>query len=110
MYDRIDLYIVHPSAGGGVRVFKYFEHRPPGRAASDKSIVENWTLEDMCTWLEDAGWKVRRWPGGARAWKHEISPIRTRHRIRKMRNYLDSGRGDPEVLEVLHTLDLALDL
>ena len=110
MYDRIDMYVVHPSAGGGVRVFKHFEHRKPNQGASDISIVEDWTLDEMSAWLEVAGWKVRRWPGGARAWKHEITPIRPRHRIRKMRNDLASGWGDPEVLKVLHTLDLAFDL
>lgn len=52
----------------------------PGDKAHAKDIAplsEGWTVESAAAKLEAEGWKVRRWPGGARAWRIAPRPVRT---------------------------------
>lgn len=40
-------------------------------------LAEGWTVESAAAKLEAEGWTVRRWPGGARAWRIKPRPVRT---------------------------------
>jgi hypothetical protein len=40
-------------------------------------LAEGWTVESAADDLEAKGWKVRRWPNGARAWRIAPRPVRT---------------------------------
>lgn len=40
-------------------------------------LADGWTVESAADKLKADGWKVRRWPGGARAWRVDPRPVRT---------------------------------
>ena len=66
-------------------------------------------VEAALDWCRSNGWTVRRWPGGARAWKHGLVPVRTSGAIIKLRDELRMNpRPDLEGHGV--NLDLAYDL
>ena len=52
----------------------------PGDKALAKDVgrlADGWTVESAAAKLEADGWTVRRWPGGARAWRIGARPVRT---------------------------------
>jgi len=103
---RID-FAIHPQ---GVVVNKYdrsWEYSPGGLVSHETKT--DFDVEAAISWLQKHGWKVRRWPGGARAWLGEIKPIRTRGRIQKIRDELRE-RPRPELQGAGVALDLAYDL
>ncbi len=59
-------------------------------------------------WCKEHGWQVREFPGGARAWKYEIKPIRDASTIQLLRRQIDQalnrGEADPR-----RQFDLAFD-
>ena len=105
--DRIDFAVV-PS---GVAVTKFWlvdgrsvplhvgEMKPPG-----------FDLEAALAWCEAHGYTVRRWDGGARAWKGAPWPVRTRAQILRKRSAVErqvfAGYAGGHLL----TLDFALDM
>ena len=66
-------------------------------------------LEGTLAWCEANGYTVRRWEGGARAWKGEPWPVRTRAQILRKRSAVErqvfAGHADGRLL----SLDLAYD-
>lgn len=66
-------------------------------------------LEAALKWCADHGWTVRRWPGGARAFKDGLKPVRTAEQIQRMRREL-SRYPRPELQGQGVRLDLAYDL
>lgn len=61
------------------------------RAADVAALPDGLTVEAAADKLEAQGWKVRRWPGGARAWRIAPRPVRTgdyanKHRERLLAN------------------------
>jgi len=61
------------------------------RAADVAALPAGLTVEAAADKLEAQGWKVRRWPGGARAWRIAPRPVRTgdyanKHRERLLAN------------------------
>lgn len=67
------------------------------------------SLEDRLAELTAAGWTVRRWPGGARAWKHGLVPVRKTWQIKKLRDELRE-HPRPELQGQGWALDLRYDL
>ncbi|MDR3572821.1 MAG: hypothetical protein P4L50_03085 [Anaerolineaceae bacterium] len=95
---------------GKVRVSKY----PWGWTALTRPVTEEtkpvgFDLEASLKWCADNGFTVRRFPGGARAWKGEVLPIRDRYTIQRMRRDIDNGKR-PDLVTNDFCLDLAYDL
>lgn len=59
-------------------------------------------------WCSEHGWTVRTWPGGARAWRHEIEPVRERATILSMRNQVQIRTGSGQI-DSRKNYDLAYD-
>ncbi len=55
------------------------------RPLSIESKPADFDLEAAFAWLQEHGWTTRRYPGGARAWKGQILPVRDDNAIRRMR-------------------------
>lgn len=51
-------------------------------------LSEGWTVQTAADKLEADGWKVRRWPNGARAWRIAPRPVRTGDYANKFRERL----------------------
>jgi len=55
-------------------------------------------LDDALAWCEENGYIVRRWAGGARAFKGELFSIRSASQINRMRDRLEraalAGKSD----------------
>lgn len=66
-------------------------------------------LETALAWCRSKGWIVRRWPGGARAWKYKLEPVRGHYEILKLRDELRINPR-PELEGQGVNLDLAYDL
>lgn len=70
------------------------------------------SLADMVAWFKQRGWTVREWPGGARAFRGQPMPVRTKGEILRLRRRIDLDamlkRLPPGVQA--HALDLAVDL
>lgn len=66
-------------------------------------------LETALAWCKQNGWTVRRWPGGARAWKRGPEPVRGSHEIIRLRDQLRENPR-PELEGMGAALDLAYDL
>lgn len=75
-----------------------FERKPQG-----------FDIEKALRWCDGHGWTVRRWPGGARAWRDGLEPVRTTGAIKKLRDELRC-RPRPELQGQGVALDLAYDL
>ena len=73
-----------------------------------KTEEENpeFVLEEALAWCEKNGWSVRRWYGGARAFKGEPRVIRTTGQIKSLRERL---KRYPVPGLQLHTIDLRYD-
>lgn len=50
---------------------------PGDKAHQVGPLSEGWTVDSAAAKLEADGWTVRRWPGGARAWRIALRPVRT---------------------------------
>lgn len=50
---------------------------PGDSAVEAKPLEAGWTIETAAALLEAQGWKVRRWPGGARAFRCGLRCVRT---------------------------------
>lgn len=93
----------------GVRVkkwpFGWTFKTPP---ISDEQKPPAFNLDEALDWCQRNGWTVRRYPGGARAWKGEPQPVRDRATIQFMRKGIQrdfvNGRMDPR-----SNFDLAFD-
>ncbi len=42
-------------------------------------------VDAALSWCREHGWAVREWPGGARAWKREVEPVRSALQAERMR-------------------------
>jgi hypothetical protein len=86
-----------------------------GMNVFEKTIVaegkthKNFDLAAALDWLRVRGWTVREWPGGARAWRDGLKPIRSAREIIRLRDEL-RAYPRPELEGKAHTLDLAFDL
>jgi hypothetical protein len=105
--DRID-FAVATSGVVGTR-FWQIDGRPIApRGAEDKPA--GFDLTAALAWCEQHGYTVRRWEGGARAWKGKPWPIRTREQILRKRGEVErqvfAGHAGGHLL----TLDFALDM
>lgn len=58
------------------------------RAADVAPLPAGLTVEAAADKLEAQGWKVRRWPGGARAWRIKPRPVRTGEYANRFRDRL----------------------
>ena len=104
--DRIDF----TETPAGVLVNKIatkVERIRPRDIVLESSLNTVMALEEMLTWCEQRGWAVRRWHGGARAFKHGLRPVRSAGQIHALRQRL-SEHPRPELNA--HTLDLRYDL
>lgn len=92
----------------GVRVKKWDNELPPPEEyrprfewgpPSSTSVNESLSLDQMCAWLEEHGYKVYEWPTGARAFWGTPHPIRSSHQIRKLKDRLLRRKmdGDPRM-------------
>ena len=105
--DRIDFAVV-PS---GVAVTKFWlvEGRSVSLLGSEMKPA-GFDLEGALAWCEANGYTVRRWDGGARAWRGLPWPIRTRAQILRKRSEVErqalAGHGSGNLL----TLDFAFDM
>lgn len=81
--DRID-FTQHAQ---GVTVVKFY--KSDGRDVPDPEGAclrgPEFDLARALAWCEAHGYAVRRWPGGARAWKGQPWAVRTRQQIRRRR-------------------------
>jgi hypothetical protein len=99
LITRVDFFRFNEKAYTGVdrecwRVVKFAEgwtaHTPPVDVRINPTLrtvdgEEPFDIERALGLLERAGWQVRRWRGGARAWKGEMLPVRDRAAILRMR-------------------------
>jgi hypothetical protein len=82
--DRIDF---GQLGDGRVNVVKMRRDAPNRRDVPTGHEIKHagFDLDAALAWCEDNGYTVRRWQGGARAWKGEPWVIRTRAQISRMR-------------------------
>lgn len=103
---RIDMHQIPQ----GIVVHKFPHYWTAATPPASTTTNEAMTLDQMTAWLEENGWTVRRWPGGARAWKGEMMPVRTASQIRRKREELRQRWQDWNRQGVqVHALDLAYD-
>lgn len=76
-------------------------HTPDGEQPFD--------IEVALALLAGAGWKIRRWPNGARAWKGEMLPVRDRAAIQRLRAKASTALMNQESCSVDWRADFALD-
>ena len=95
---------------GGAWTVKKFPYGWTARTypiTTEKKPAE-FDIEETLAWCQENGWTVRRWPGGARAWKGEPLPIRDQRAVlimrRRAENKLITGQKVPELFH-----DLAFD-
>jgi hypothetical protein len=65
-------------------------------------------LEAALNWCEQHHWQIRRWPGGARAWKGEPMPVRDASTIRYLRRQVEKALQAGQI-DVRNHYNLALD-
>ena len=90
----------------GIRVMKWPENWQPHTPPAISYINTDMSLDQIAEFLEAKGWTIRRWHQGARAWKGDICPIRTRGQILRKREQLTRH---PRPGLQLCTIDLAFD-
>jgi hypothetical protein len=100
---RVDLRVIQPA---GVQVSKFLGGSIGPAERATKPDLE---LEPAVKVLEERGYSVRRWPGGARAWYGAPTPVRSRERAKELE--LDLRRNPrPELADLAEPLDLSFDL
>jgi hypothetical protein len=77
------------------------------RPLSEKQLPDA-EAEAAVQWCKKNGWTVREFPGGARAWKGEVKPVRDASTIMKMRRQVTANfqRGE---IDSRRQFDLAFD-
>jgi hypothetical protein len=105
--DRIDFAVT--TVGVAVTKFWLIDGRSiPAHGGEMKPA--GFDLEGALAWCEAHGYTVRRWDGGARAWKGKPWPVRTQKQILRKRSEVErqafAGHADGHLL----TLDFALDM
>jgi hypothetical protein len=104
LITRVDLY-QNPN---GIFICKYAEGWTASTPAIARYTISDRSLDDLVDALQrTSGWTVRRWPGGARAWRGKPMPIRSRTAILRKRD--EVTRLHPSGVQVC-TLDFALDM
>jgi len=98
---RVDMF----STPTGIFVCKYADGWKIGTPPCKRYTIEDKSLDELVSMFSDP-WQVRRWSGGARAWRGDLKPIRSRNQILQKRESL-TRYPIPGV--ELHTLNLALD-
>lgn len=83
--DRVD-FLITPSA---VVVNKYWRLAGRDHLRENQIHPAAFDVEWALSWLEDHGYQVFRWPGGARAFKGAPWPIRTTAQIQRKRRELE---------------------
>ena len=91
--------------------WKYSKY-PRGWTAKTRPLVEREVSDEeaasILNWCKDNHWQVREFPGGARAWKYEVQPVRDSSTIQRMRRqvvaHFDRGEIDNR-----RQFDLAFD-
>jgi predicted RNA-binding protein len=73
-----------------------------------KSELDQQAADQALAWLKAEGWTVREFPGGARAWRGEVKPIRDQATIRMLRRQIDLNYSRSE-LDARRQYDLAFD-
>lgn len=119
--DRIDFKVL---SDGRVNVLKLRRDDADPAAPRDVPLPggheikpADFDLEEALAWCEENGYTVRRWPGGARAWRGEPWAIRTGWQIVKLRRELEAkwrvefhrNPGRWSRFDTLLSLDLAYD-
>lgn len=111
---RIDLFELQGDYAGQIRVEKYPADWVNVHATRPQiSINGQMSLDQMVEWMAQNGWIVRRWPGGARGWKYELKPVRSRAQVINLRGRLMERKmkGDKSLENVqVHSLDLAFEM
>ena len=79
--DRIDFVVTE----AGTFVTKLWTVDGRDVAPDGAEVKAEFDLDNAVDWLQRHGYTVRRWPTGARAWKGQPWPIRTRSQIRRRR-------------------------
>ena len=104
--DRIDFSVV--ACGVVVTKFWLLSGRTVAPYGAEVKPPE-FDLDGALAWCAENGYTVRRWPGGARAWKGKPRPIRTRSQIWQKRARAErlALRGDGRGSTL--GLDFALD-
>jgi hypothetical protein len=95
--------------GKGWQVRKY----PYGWTAKTHPISldekpADFDLEAALAWCEQQRWQVHRWPGGARAWKGDLLPVRDASAIRAMRRQVENNIMSGHI-DTRRAFDLAFD-
>jgi hypothetical protein len=77
------------------------------RPIETKTLTEAEVIKAM-EWCKAHDWQVREFPGGARAWKGEVLPVRDAYMVKSLRRKIDENMRrygtDPR-----RTFDLAFD-
>jgi hypothetical protein len=85
---------------------------PYGWSAKTRAIttrtVDEAEADKAVLWLREHGWSVRDFPGGHRAWKGEVLPVRGASEIRYLRNRITQTRATGHADERVH-FDLSVD-
>ncbi len=76
---------------------------------AEGKTVKNFDLAGALNWCRANGWTVRTWPGGARAWRYGLEPVRDSRQIRNLRDELNF-HPRPELEGQGVALDLRYDL
>lgn len=112
--DRVDFWEVPE----GIIIVKFHRERGKDRTIERRIQGATFDLEGALAWCEDHGFTVRRWPGGARAWRGKPWPIRTQQQIFHKRREMErvvwiNLRLSPEEqakMQPLLQCDFALDM
>lgn len=102
---RIDFFVVP----GGVIVNKLGPGFYGKLVVLEGGLKDEFNLENALKWCRSRGWVVRTWPGGARAWKNGLEPVRTKAEIIRLRDDLRTNPR-PELEGRGYALELAYDL
>jgi hypothetical protein len=111
--DRID-FIQTPQ---GTAVRRYIRHPFRDRMYKHDTKPPNFDLDAALDWCTQNGYTVRKWNGGARAWKGAPWPIRTAWQIMRKRHDIEqialakmkANPGKWHTEESILQLDLAYD-
>ena len=107
-FSRIDLWD-RPAAETPQLWFYFANWTPRDRATLCRPAGDDWTRQRILAYLRLDEWIVRTWPGGARAWRYAVRPVRSRGAAGNLYDR-QRQRGDPKILQVLPWLDLTVDM
>jgi hypothetical protein len=107
-FTRIDLWD-RPIADTPQLWFYFANWTPHDRATLSRPAGDGWTRPRILNYLRLDDWIVRTWPGGARAWRFAVRPVRSRSAAGNLYER-QRQRRDPKILPVLPWLDLTLDM